>query len=46
MIKERGIDPDRFIVFPVATVEEFKTQAIKIIDNTQSHSSYLRSNNS
>ena len=35
MIKERGIDPDRFIVFPVATVEEFKTQAIKIIDNTQ-----------
>ena len=33
MIKERGIDPNRFIVIPVATVEEFKTQAIKIIDN-------------
>ena len=33
MIKERGLDPDRFIVLPVATVEEFKTQAIKIIDN-------------
>ena len=33
MIKERGIDPDRFIVFPVATVEEFKTQSIKIIEN-------------
>ena len=33
IIKERGIDPNRFIVIPVATVEEFKTQAIKIIDN-------------
>jgi len=33
MIKERGIDPDRFIVLPVATVEEFKTQAIRIIEN-------------
>ena len=36
MIKERGIDPNRFIVLPVATVEEFKTQAIKIIDNMNS----------
>tara|TARA_B100000029_G_scaffold503528_1_gene580583 strand:+ start:802 stop:1809 length:1008 start_codon:yes stop_codon:yes gene_type:complete len=36
MIKERGIDPNRFIVIPVATVEEFKTQAIKIIDNMNS----------
>jgi len=33
IIKDRGLDPDRFIVFPVATVEEFKTQAIKIIEN-------------
>ena len=36
MVKERGIDPNRFIVLPVATVEEFKTQAIKIIDNMNS----------
>ena len=33
IIKDRGIDTDRFIVLPVATVEEFRTQAIKIIDN-------------
>tara|TARA_Y100000782_G_C10155638_1_gene253463 strand:- start:464 stop:1474 length:1011 start_codon:yes stop_codon:yes gene_type:complete len=33
MITERGIDPDRFIVLPVATVEEFRTQCIKLIDN-------------
>ncbi len=34
MITERGIDPNRFVVFPVSTVEEFKTQAIKIVHNT------------
>ena len=33
IIKERGIDTNRFIVLPVATVEEFRTQAIKIIEN-------------
>ena len=33
IIKERGIDINRFIVLPVATVEEFRTQAIKIIEN-------------
>ena len=33
MLKERGLDPDRFGVFPVATVEEFRTQCIKIIDS-------------
>ena len=32
MIKERGLDPDRFVMFPVATVEEFRTQCIKIIE--------------
>ena len=33
IIKERGIDINRFIVLPVATVEAFRTQAIKIIEN-------------
>ena len=32
MITERGLDPDRFIVLPVATVEEFRTQCIKMVD--------------
>tara|TARA_Y100001936_G_C16090095_1_gene685324 strand:+ start:4716 stop:5744 length:1029 start_codon:yes stop_codon:yes gene_type:complete len=32
MIVERGLDPDRFIVLPVATVEEFRTQCIKMVD--------------
>lgn len=29
---ERGIDTTRFGIFPVATVQEFKNQALKIID--------------
>ena len=32
MIKERGIDADRFVIFPVATVEEFRTQCLKLIE--------------
>ena len=32
MIEERGIDSKRMIIFPVATVQEFRTQAVKIID--------------
>ena len=32
MITERGLDPDRIIVLPVATVEEFRTQCIKMVD--------------
>ena len=32
MIKERGIDPSRVAVMPVSTVEEFRHQAIKILD--------------
>jgi len=33
MIEERGIDSSRVGVFPVATVEEFRHQAIQIVDN-------------
>lgn len=32
MFKERGVDPKRVGVFPVATVEEFRRQAITIVD--------------
>jgi RecA/RadA recombinase len=32
MIRERGIDPARVAVFPVATVEEFRHQCIQIVD--------------
>ena len=32
MIAERGIDPNRVAILPVATVEEFRHQAIKIVD--------------
>lgn len=33
MFKSRGVDPKRVAVFPVATVEEFRHQAITIVDN-------------
>jgi len=32
MIKDRGIDPKRVAIFPVATVEDFRHQCIKIVD--------------
>ena len=32
MIEDRGIDSNRFVVVPVATVQEFRTQSIKIVD--------------
>lgn len=32
MIRERGIDPARIAMMPVATVEEFRHQAITIVD--------------
>jgi len=32
MIRERGMDPSRVAVFPVATVETFRHQAISIVD--------------
>lgn len=33
MLTERGIDPKRFVLIPVSTVQEFRTQAMKILDN-------------
>jgi RecA/RadA recombinase len=32
MLVERGIDTKRFIIVPVSTVQEFRTQAAKILD--------------
>ena len=32
MIRDRGIDPARVAIFPVATVESFRHQAIQIVD--------------
>ncbi len=32
MITDRGIDASRMVVLPVATVQEFRTQAIKVLD--------------
>jgi len=32
MLKARGIDPDRFISVPVVTIQEFRHQAITILD--------------
>jgi len=32
MFLDRGVDPKRIAVFPVATIEEFRNQLIKIVD--------------
>ena len=32
MVESRGVDSTRLVVMPVATVQEFRTQAIKILD--------------
>ena len=30
MVIDRGIDPNRMIIVPVTTVQEFRTQALKV----------------
>ena len=32
MVESRGVDSERLVVVPVATVQEFRTQAIRIVD--------------
>ena len=32
MVVERGIDTKRMVIFPVTTVQEFRTQALKVLD--------------
>jgi len=33
MVIDRGIDPQRMVMIPVTTVQEFRTQAIKVLDS-------------
>ena len=33
LIESRGIDPKRMVILPVVTIQEFRTQAIKILDS-------------
>ena len=33
LIIDRGIDPERMVIFPVTTVQEFRTQALKVLDS-------------
>ena len=33
MVIDRGIDPARMVIIPVTTVQEFRTQAIKVLDS-------------
>lgn len=35
ILEDRGIDLDRFFIIPVSTVEEFRTQAIKLLDKIE-----------
>ena len=32
MVIDRGIDPDRMVILPVTTVQEFTTQGLKVLD--------------
>ena len=32
MVVDRGIDPKRMVIMPVTTVQEFRTQALKVLD--------------
>jgi len=33
MVTDRGIDPKRMLVIPVTTVQEFRTQSLKVLDS-------------
>ena len=33
LIVDRGVDPKRMVIFPVTTVQEFRTQTLKILDS-------------
>ena len=33
LIIDRGIDPKRMVIFPVTTVQEFRTQTLKVLDS-------------
>ena len=33
MVVDRGIDPERMVILPVTTVQEFRTQSLKVLDS-------------
>jgi len=33
MVMDRGIDPNRMVMMPVTTVQEFRTQSLKVLDS-------------
>ena len=33
MVVDRGIDPKRMVIMPVTTVQEFRTQSLKVLDS-------------
>ena len=33
MVIDRGIDPERMAILPVTTVQEFRTQSLRVLDN-------------
>ena len=33
LITDRGVDPKRMVIMPVTTVQEFRTQALKVLDS-------------
>jgi RecA/RadA recombinase len=33
MVTDRGIDPNRMVIMPVTTVQEFRTQSLKVLDS-------------
>ena len=37
IIEERGIDSSRMVIMPVTTVQEFSTQALKVLDKSLEH---------
>ena len=40
MVIDRGIDPERMVILPVTTVQEFRTQSLRVLDD------YLQQNES
>ena len=46
MLKSRGINTKQFSIFPVATIEEFRTQAMKILNSIEGDDPRTKDNSS
>ena len=42
MVVDRGIDPERMVMVPVTTVQEFRTQSLKILDRYMQQDTNVR----